>query len=45
MGEIVTLQQPPTTEERYRHLRENAEAFVASMATMVAATWRFRQTF
>jgi len=26
----------PTTQERYEHLRKNAEAFVESLATMVA---------
>lgn len=30
----------PTAEERYRHMRDNAEAFVASMTTMVSALER-----
>lgn len=30
----------PTIEERYRHLRENAEAFITNMATMVEAAER-----
>jgi len=30
----------PTTEERYRAMRDNAEAFVQSMAVMVAAAER-----
>lgn len=30
----------PTTAERYQHMRENAEAFVESMQTMVAAAQR-----
>ena len=28
--------QRPTTEEKYRHMRDNAEAFVESMRVMVA---------
>lgn len=32
--------QQPTLDERYRHFRENAEAFVMSMETMVAALER-----
>lgn len=39
-GEVVQLPTKPTMQERYQHLRENAEAFVASMATMVAALER-----
>lgn len=28
--------EAPTTEERYRHMRDNAEAFVENMESMVA---------
>lgn len=31
---------PPTLQERYTHMRDNAEAFVQSMETMVAAAKR-----
>lgn len=31
---------PPTSGERYAHLKENAEAFVQNMATMIAALER-----
>lgn len=34
MAEIIDM--PPTTQERYKHFRENAEAFVESMRVMVA---------
>lgn len=35
---------PPTIEEKYQHLRDNAEAFVASMKTMVTALERDGKT-
>lgn len=38
MNQIVAM--PPTTEERYRHLRENAEAFVEGIKAMIAAAKR-----
>lgn len=38
MADVIAM--PPTTQERYRHLRENAEAFVESMGLMVAAAER-----
>lgn len=40
MTNVVPLIEKPTTEERYRHMRENAEAFVASMATLIASLER-----
>lgn len=39
-AQVFQLPTQPTTQERYQHLRENAEAFVRSMATMVAAAER-----
>lgn len=38
MAEVIEM--PPTTQERYRHFRENAEAFVQSMEAMIQACER-----
>lgn len=40
MSNIVQIPARPTTQERYQHLRENAEAFVLSMETMIDALRR-----
>lgn len=39
-AKILTMPQEPTTQERYKHLRENAECFVSSMKTMVESLER-----
>lgn len=39
-AEIVPLVQPPTTEERYKCFRENAELFVQNTRTMVESLER-----
>lgn len=44
MGQVVQLPTQPTTQERYQHLRENAEAFVRSMELMVASLQREGKT-
>lgn len=44
MGDIVKLPAQPTMQERYQHLRDNAEAFVKSMETMVGALQREGKT-
>lgn len=40
MAEVIQLKQPPTIQERYAHLRDNADAFVRSMSVMVDAAER-----
>lgn len=39
-AQVVSTTANPTTDERYRHMRENAEAFIQSMQAMVAAAER-----
>lgn len=39
-AKIIQMPIQPTTQERYQHLRGNAEAFVTSIAAMVEALER-----